>query len=276
MPRRATRLHHRLRPSALVLMPCLVVAGLAGLAGLAGATVAASASPLLGDPDIPALGSESAAASRSFLRHDLDRLTSPQSLHRLLAGGTLALAVHGEESPDRMEALLDRPSLDGGVDVGNTYGHGAVLVGGALACFAAGAVTGDANLRGTGGEMARALAYTSLTVTAIKLGVDRTRPSGGGWSFPSGHTAAAFAVAPVLSRRFGRFAAIPAYVLAVGTGLGRMEERKHYLSDVIAGAAIGLTIGRAVAGDDTDDRHANAAGPEFGVGPGGAQVTVHF
>jgi len=234
------------------------------------------ATPALGDPDIPALGNETIAASRSFLAHDLDRLASPQSLHLLLAGGGLALLAHGQDDADRMEAILDRPSVDGGIDVGNTYGHGALLAGSALALYAAGAALGDANLRGAGGEMVRSLVYTGVLVSAVKLGVNRTRPNGGNYSFPSGHTAAAFAVAPVLAHHFGRFAAIPAYVLAVGTGLGRMEDRKHYLSDVLAGAAIGLTVGRAVTGDDAGGTHANAAGPQFGIGPGGAEVTLHF
>ncbi len=256
----------------------------AGLAAFVAAAALAVAPPLLhaaphtGDPDIPALGSEfsESAAARSFLRRDLDRLASPQSLRVLLTGGALALAVQGKENPDHVETMLDRPALDGGLDVGNTYGHGAILAGSALALFAAGATTGDANLRGAAGEMARSLVYTGVLVSAIKIGVDRTRPSGGGWSFPSGHTAAAFAVAPVLARRFGPLAAVPAYVLAVGTGLGRMEDRKHYFSDVLAGAAIGLTVGRAVAGDDAGGTHANAAGPVFGIGPDGAQVTLHF
>ncbi len=266
-------MHRRSSPNPF--RPRALARGLALLPALAGPGPA-GASPLPGDPDNPALGNETFAASRSFLKHDLDRLASPQSLRLLLAGGGLALAIHGDESPDNIEALLDRPSLDGGIDVGNTYGNGALLAGGAFALYAAGAALGEPNMRGAAGEMARSLVYTGVTVTALKMGVQRTRPDGGGWSFPSGHTAAAFAVAPVLAHRFGRLAAIPAYVLAVGTGLGRMEDRKHYLSDVIAGAAIGLTVGRAVAGDDAGGAHANAAGPVFGIGPGGAEVTVHF
>jgi len=132
-----------------------------------------------------------------------------------------------------------------------------VLVGGTLALAAAGFAVGDANMKGAAGEMTRALVYTGITVTALKMGVQRTRPNGGAWSFPSGHTAAAFSVAPILAHHFGRLAAIPAHVFALGTGLGRMEDRKHYLSDVIAA-------------------NANAAGPEFAIGPGGAQVTLHF
>lgn len=257
--------------------PAAAFTAILAAAALTAAPSPAAAVPWSGDPDTPALGAESVAASRSFLAHDLDRLVLPQSLHLLLAGGGLALLAHGQDDADRMESMLDRPSVDVGIDVGNTYGHGTLLAGGALALYAAGAALGESNLRGAGGEMARSLVYTGVLVSAVKLGVNRTRPNGGAYSFPSGHTAAAFAVAPVLAHRFGRLAAIPAYVLAVGTGLGRVEDRKHYLSDVLAGAAIGLAVGRAVTGDGAaGGSHANATGPRFGIGPGGAEVTVHF
>jgi hypothetical protein len=83
--------------------------------------------------------------SRSFLRRDLDRLASKETLRLLLAGGALALAVHGEENPDRAAAFLDMGSIDGGVDAGNIYGHGTVLAGSALALATVGMIVGDAH-----------------------------------------------------------------------------------------------------------------------------------
>jgi membrane-associated phospholipid phosphatase len=40
---------------------------------------------------------------------------------------------------------------------------------------------------------------------------------------------------------------VPAYLVASSVAIGRMEENKHYLSDVIAGVAIGLAAGTWVA-----------------------------
>jgi membrane-associated phospholipid phosphatase len=262
------------RPARILRSPTLSPFVLA-LVLLAATPRPSPAAVLEGDPDTPStlapLGTTFVAAPRSVLRRDFDRLASSGSLRMLLAGGALALAAHGEESPDRAEQLLDRPLFDGGLDVGSTYGHGLTLGAGALALLAAGSLVDDANLTGAGSEIARALAYTGIAVTSLKVAVGRTRPNGGNWSFPSGHAAAAFATAPVLSRRFGPRVGIPAYALAVATGLGRMEDRKHYLSDVLAGAAIGLAIGHAVAGPDEP-----AGGPSFLVGPAGAGVSVTF
>jgi membrane-associated phospholipid phosphatase len=42
---------------------------------------------------------------------------------------------------------------------------------------------------------------------------------------------------------FGWRIGVPAYVLAVGTAAGRMEDRHHYLSDVVFGGTIGIVAG---------------------------------
>ena len=55
-------------------------------------------------------------------------------------------------------------------------------------------------------------------------------------------------LAQIVAKHFGWKAAVPAYILAGFTGIARMEDRRHYLSDVFFGAAIGLTAGDAVAG----------------------------
>ena len=239
-----------------------------------------AATPASGDPDIPAMSLADQAMARatgdgsgagSVIRRDLDRILTAPTLRLWLVGSAAALAAHGEENPDRAEAALGRGFIDGPADIGNAYGSGFAIGGLSLLAYGAGAIAGDANLRSTGSEMARSLVYTSVVVTALKRTISRTRPDGGSGSFPSGHTAVAFAMAPILARRYGLKAAIPAYALATATGLGRMEDRRHFLSDVLVGAAIGVSIGRAVAGPNE-----NAAAPRFLVGPGGAQFAVHF
>lgn len=58
-------------------------------------------------------------------------------------------------------------------------------------------------------------------------------------SFPSGHTANAFAAATTLHLRYGWEAGVPAYGVAILVGVGRVQANKHYWKDVIAGAIIG-------------------------------------
>ena len=86
----------------------------------------------------------------------------------------------------------------------------------------------------------------SLIASVLKAVVGRPRPRGDSGSFPSGHATAAFAAAFVLARRFPRFR-ILAYFGAAVISATRVLLHKHYLSDVLAGAALGLAIGAASA-----------------------------
>lgn len=84
--------------------------------------------------------------------------------------------------------------------------------------------------------------FTSLAVThGLKLIVDKDRPDGSdNNSFPSGHTAAAFQGAGFIQKRYGWRYGLPAYALASFVGYSRVYAKKHYLEDVLAGAAISL------------------------------------
>ena len=60
-------------------------------------------------------------------------------------------------------------------------------------------------------------------------------------SFPSGHATSVFAVAAVFATYYPRLR-WPLYGLATAIALGRVYLERHYLSDIIAGAALGLTV----------------------------------
>lgn len=62
-------------------------------------------------------------------------------------------------------------------------------------------------------------------------------------SFPSGHTATAFMGAEFLRREYWHVSpwiGVAGYVVAAGTGFMRMYNNKHWFTDVIAGAGIGI------------------------------------
>jgi len=220
-----------------------------------------------------------APAGASFLTRDMKSLASRRTADVLAGAAVLGAASFLVENADSEEHALGRGAVDVPADFGNIYGSGLVLAGVTAGLTGAGLVEKHPDWVRAGSEMARSLAYTGIAVTALKVAVRRTRPNGGAYSFPSGHTAAAFAVAPVLARRFGWLAALPAYAFATSTALGRMEDRKHYLSDVVVGAGIGTAIGLAVA----SARHSAAPEPErvkpalgLGVAPGGLSLVATF
>jgi hypothetical protein len=89
-------------------------------------------------------------------------------------------------------------------------------------------------------EEAEVMAVNCVITSGLKRLVRRPRPGGGSYSFPSGHTSTAFAAASLIDSNSGGVIGVSAYGLAGMTGFSRMEARRHYPSDVLAGAAIGL------------------------------------
>jgi membrane-associated phospholipid phosphatase len=138
------------------------------------------------------------------------------------------------------------------------------FIAGALLCARAGDVLADSNE--TAGDIlgialpATAFAFTfthddpegrvqfyksfGATVAAtwlLKETVHKERPDGSNdQSFPSGHAAGAFQAASFVQRRYDDIPAWPGYVLATYTGWTRVEAKKHFTSDVLAGAALGI------------------------------------
>ena len=81
-----------------------------------------------------------------------------------------------------------------------------------------------------------------VTVQGIKHTSHEKRPDGSdNNSFPSGHTATAFMTATMLAKEYDNtWVKAGAYTLATTTGLMRVANNKHWLSDVMTGAGIGI------------------------------------
>jgi membrane-associated phospholipid phosphatase len=121
------------------------------------------------------------------------------------------------------------------------------------ALFVAGRFAPQGRFRAASYDFVQALAVTEAYTGLFKYAVQRPRPDGSdNLSFPSGHTSAAFALATVTEHHFGWKLGVPAYVLAAGIGYSRMENNKHNLSDVLAGATLGIIVGRTVGRLDGD------------------------
>ena len=88
-----------------------------------------------------------------------------------------------------------------------------------------------------------------ITVSGLKKITHIERPDGSGFnSFPSGHTATAFMGAELLYQEYKEksiWYGISGYVVATGTGVFRMYNNRHWLTDVVAGAGIGILSTKA-------------------------------
>ncbi len=183
------------------------------------------------------------AVARETL-NDFGRLRSSGSLGLLAIGGVAALGAH---SIDR-DVTRDFP----GMNVNSAFTPGAVIgstpfqLGASIGAYAIGRALGHPCLARVGADLIQAQVMAEGLTFIFKEAARRSRPEGTGYSFPSGHTTVTFASATVLQRHFGWKVGLPAYAVATYVAASRVEMKKHYLSDVAFGAALGIAAGRTV------------------------------
>ncbi len=167
-----------------------------------------------------------------------------------------------------LSAVLDRrlagqwPGNDWLAEIGNGYALAAPVA--AIAWYGGhGWLTHDPAAVRTGANVAEAAVLAVAATELLKVAVGRERPAGeldnhrrfhpGNFSerrtsFPSGHTALAFATAATLQESdLPTAAKVGAYGLATLTAWSRLHDERHWLSDVVGGGLIGYGIGRFVA-----------------------------
>ncbi len=92
-------------------------------------------------------------------------------------------------------------------------------------------------------------ALSQAILESMKYTIRRERPDGSTRnSFPSGHTAMAFLGAEVLYQEYKHVSpwiGYAGYAVATGTGLMRMYNNRHWLTDVVAGAGLGILCTKA-------------------------------
>lgn len=222
------------------------------LAGMLFIGVAAPATIWAGAPAEP--------AATSWLQRGETRLA--------LGLGLAALLSQELEDEAGFRRSLDRFPVEGAIDLGDLYGRGETAGLAAVGLLTAGGALGDPRLGQAGEDLSQSLLLTWGTVWTLKVAVNARRPNGGRYSFPSGHTATAFAMAPVARAHGGRVPGYLAFGMAGLTALARMEDDKHYLADVLVGAAIGIWLGEHAVSGRALPLHVTASTLGLGVSLG--------
>ena len=150
------------------------------------------------------------------------------------------------------------------VVTGNTAVGGTIAL--PVSLYVAGLARKDSKMTGTALLAGEAVADAEILTTVLKDITKRERPISvplqgnfsdtffdnqgsvirGNGSFPSGHTIAAFAVATIISRRYGNHRWVPyvAYGLAGVVAFSRLTLSAHFASDIFVGGALGYSISR--------------------------------
>jgi membrane-associated phospholipid phosphatase len=120
-----------------------------------------------------------------------------------------------------------------------TWGNVSDALAVGLPLLAAGHAFGKGDSQGVK-ELTYSLGATLAATTALKSLIHEQRPDGSGNdSFPSGHTAIAFAAARFIDKRYAPEASPYLYAAAGLTALARVKADKHFTKDVVVGAALG-------------------------------------
>ena len=97
--------------------------------------------------------------------------------------------------------------------------------------------------------MGTAYLLMAATVFPTKEFVKSQRPTGFDYnSFPSGHTCVAFVGAEILRHEFWEVSpwiGVAGYLIAAGSGFMRIYNGAHWLTDVVAGAGLGILCAQA-------------------------------
>ena len=136
---------------------------------------------------------------------------------------------------------------------GSIYGLGAV----ATTFYLIGRKNKNYRARETGLLSAQALINSMIVEAAVKgitqrarplAGIERSEFFDGGNSFPSGHSTQVWAVAAVIASEYKHRPAVQlaAYGIASAVSVARFTGHQHYISDVLAGSALGYGIGKFV------------------------------
>jgi membrane-associated phospholipid phosphatase len=154
-----------------------------------------------------------------------------------------------------------------------------------LGTLAVGVLSGNDRVKRAGERISAGLLTTAAVTSTLKLAVGRKRPNASSDAFqfrpftkndgwPSGHTTMAFALAASVSDEIHSApVTIGLYGAAALTGWSRMNDNKHWLSDVLAGAAVGITSAKLMNGRW---RVLGLHAPNFLLEPGRVGVSLQF
>ncbi len=206
--------------------------------------------------------------------------------HGVLAVGGAATLFLVDEPVQQLAQRRRSQTVDAAAAGFRQLGEPLVVYSASLGALGVGLLRGDDGLERSGARLTTSITLAAAVVHAGKLVFGRDRPNVSGQafdfrpfsgladkSFPSGHTAVAFALATTLSDDVDHDAAtVVLFALATGTGLSRINDDKHWTSDVALGAVVGIASARLVNGRwtvfgiDTPTYLENRRGQATGLG----------
>jgi len=225
------------------------------------ALVATSQASGIGAPPAPIVCAEAgmpvAPASTAVAPAPL--FTRRDAAYLLLATTAVGVTAFNDRWATRRAIAADSHAAREFSRMGEHFGNAPVIASALVACDVAGRLAHRPRFTAASERVAISVGASTIAAIVLKEAIGRARPDAspddaahfrpfsGDASFPSGHTAAAFALAAALQGE-SRAGWVPwvAYPVATLTGWSRVRDQRHWASDVLAGAALGGWLGRKV------------------------------
>ena len=169
------------------------------------------------------------------------------------SAGLLAVSLVDEPAVEQARTInITQGTLGRGLQIANFVGDADVVRPVALALFGTSLLTNSRRFQDAAFTSLQALLFANAITGTLKLVAGRARPwqgegaghfdpFSGNTSFPSGHATTAWAFLTPWMLYYPGPATAGLAVVATGTAIARMTTNMHWLSDVLAGSAIGFT-----------------------------------
>jgi membrane-associated phospholipid phosphatase len=171
-------------------------------------------------------------------------------------------------------------------------GDGGILFGSIAASYAAGEIMKSNSLRKTSLLCLESWLTAGFIVETLKFVAGRARPDSGEsshsfhpfsmrssfFSFPSGHSASAFAVAETIAVQSRKtYVDVLAYSLATLVALSRVHNDRHWASDVFIGSSIGYFVAKKICSLDRNrDSNKVKVGIQFSAQNRALSIALSF
>lgn len=201
----------------------------------------------------------------------------------LVIGGGLLAAVALDRPVQQFATSNTSSTVTSTTTTIQRFGEPAMTVAVSSGLMLTGVALGKPEVTRSGLRVAGAVGLATVVSQLTKGVTGRLRPDGpsdgdefqpftfSDRSFPSGHTAAAFALATTLADDIHHpLATVGLYGLATATGIARIQQNRHWTSDVLIGAALGVASAKFISGRWTVF---GLRAPSLFVGPQGAGVS---
>ncbi|MBK9246924.1 MAG: phosphatase PAP2 family protein [Ignavibacteria bacterium] len=217
------------------------------------------------------------------------------SVYSLSVAGSVVAATGGAYIIDEQvrEELLSQHStkIDKVSGVLREYGGTYSIIGSSAGLYVVGLITECEEVRTSGRLVLEAFIISGVVNGGLKVLLGRGRPYlnlgkdqfkplnflNDYNSLPSGHTTVAFTISTVLSDHIDRWwASVGLYTIAAATGISRIYDDKHWLSDVVLGASIGYFSGKLITSAHQAQRSTTSTSLRLYPTIGGVGCTYQF